>query len=117
MFLEIFLPDMTKVEAAFSAVRKKNAPWLVTSEMRNAFDYAQEQVADIDMLVNDYETIKPIVLDAGAGASGFQGAIPLTYDLGRQIHRTREFQDLEVRVKCFRKVAQKDFDVLQRAPG
>jgi len=60
-----FLPDMTKVEAAFSAVRKKNAPWLVTSAVRNAFDYAQEQVACIDMLVFPDDD-KPLYVDADA---------------------------------------------------
>jgi len=41
---------MMQVEAAFSAVCKKNAPWLVTSAMRNAFEYNQEQVASMDIL-------------------------------------------------------------------
>jgi len=62
-----FLPYMTKVEAAFSAVRKKNAPWLVTSAMRNAFDYAQEQVASIDMLVFPDDD-RPLYVDADAYA-------------------------------------------------
>ena len=35
-----FLPDISAVEVAFSAVRKKNAPYVGTTAMREAFDYA-----------------------------------------------------------------------------
>jgi len=69
---------MTKVEAVFSAVRKKNAPWLVTSAMRNAFDYAQEQVARIDMLVFPDDD-KPLYVDADASHLGC-GAMLYQYD-------------------------------------
>jgi len=60
---------MTKVEAVFSAVRKKNAPWLVTSAMRNIFDYAQEQVAGINILVFPDDE-KPLYVDADASHLG-----------------------------------------------
>jgi len=69
---------MTEVKAAFSAVQKKNAPWLVTSAMRNAFDYAQEQVACIDMLIFPDDD-KPLYVDADASHLGC-GAMLYQYD-------------------------------------
>jgi len=69
---------MTKVESALSALRKKNASWLVTSAMRNAFNYAQEQVACIDMLIfSDLD--KPLYVDADASHLGC-GALLYQYD-------------------------------------
>jgi len=83
-----FLPDMTKVEAAFSAVRKKNAPWLVTSEMRDAFDYAQMQDAYIDMLIFPDDE-NPLYVDADASHLGC-GAMLYQYDAtGKTIHGSR----------------------------
>jgi len=70
---------MTKVEAAFSAARKKNAPWLVTSATRNTFDYAQEQVARIDMLIFPDDE-KPLYVDADASHLGC-GAVLYQYDV------------------------------------
>jgi len=74
-----FLPDMTQVESAFSAVRKKNAPWLLTSAMRSAFDYAQEQVARIDLLVFPDDE-KPFYVDADASHLGC-GAMLYQHDV------------------------------------
>jgi len=73
-----FLPDMSKVEAAFTAVRKKNAPWLITSAMRQAFDYAQEQVACIKMLTFPDES-KQLYVDTDASQVGC-GAMLYQYD-------------------------------------
>ena len=64
-----FLPDMTAVESAFSAVRKKNSPYIITSEMRNAFDYAKRQVSEIQLLVFPDDN-KELYMDADASHYG-----------------------------------------------
>jgi len=36
--LRDFIPDLQEIDAAFSAVRKKNATWIVTEDMKIAFE-------------------------------------------------------------------------------
>jgi len=76
-----FLPDMTKVETAFSDVRKKNAPYIVTSPMRNAFEYAKQQVASIDLLLFP-DDAQELFIDADASQFGC-GAMLYQYDADR----------------------------------
>jgi len=78
-----FLPDMTKVESEFSAVRKKNAPWIITSGMRQAFEYAREQVSMIDILVFPDDS-KPLYIDADASQFGC-GAMLYQYNESNSI--------------------------------
>ena len=76
-----FLPDMTKVEEAFSAVRKKDARYIVTSPMRNAFEYAKQQVASIDLLLFP-DDAQELFIDADASQFGC-GAMLYQYDADR----------------------------------
>jgi len=76
-----FLPDMTKVEEAFSAVRKKNAPYIVTSPMKNAFEYAKQQVAGIDLLLFP-DDAQELFIDADASQFGC-GAMLYQYDAAK----------------------------------
>ena len=64
-----FLPDMAPVEAAFSAVRKKNAPYIITPEMTEAFNYAKEQVANIQVLAFPDDN-RELYVDADASQFG-----------------------------------------------
>ena len=45
-----FLPRLDKIEAAFTAVRKKHAKWIVTAEMQTAFSEARRLVSDMPQL-------------------------------------------------------------------
>jgi len=73
---------MTKVEEAFSAVRKKNARYIVTSPMRNAFEYAKQQVASIDLLLFP-DDAQELFIDADASQFGCGAMMLYQYDADR----------------------------------
>ena len=60
-----FIPNLQEVDEAFSAVRKKNAPWVVTPAMTNAFNTAKAAVANISCLIFPDEN-KELWMDADA---------------------------------------------------
>ena len=64
-----FIPNLQEIDAAFSAVRKKNATWIVTEDMKIAFEKAKEAVANIDFLIIPDES-KELYLDADASHLG-----------------------------------------------
>ena len=64
-----FIPNLHKIDAAFKEVRKKNAPWTITEEMKIAFEEAKKAVANITCLHFPLEK-KNIYLDADASDKG-----------------------------------------------
>ena len=64
-----FIPGLHEIDAAFSAVRKKNAPYIVTEDMKLAFDKAKKAVANIACLTFPDEN-KELYLDADASNLG-----------------------------------------------
>jgi len=64
-----FIPNLQQIDEAFSAVRKKNAPWVITPAMTEAFDIAKMAVANISFLVFPDES-KDLILDADASNLG-----------------------------------------------
>ena len=64
-----FIPDLQEIDAAFSAVRKKNAPWIITEDMKIVFVKAREAVAKIDLLSFPDDS-KNLYLDADASNLG-----------------------------------------------
>ena len=64
-----FIPNLQSIDAAFSAVRKKNAPWIVTKDMLDAFEEAKMAVANIKLLMFPIED-KELYLDADASHLG-----------------------------------------------
>ncbi len=69
-----FIPDLHKITCAFSELRKKNAPYIVTAEMEQAFHDAQYAVKNIRM----HFFIKvdlPLILDTDASERGTGGCL------------------------------------------
>jgi len=64
-----FIPGLEEVDAAFSAVRKKNAVWKVTPAMITAFDKAKTAVSQITLLTFP-DPSKELLLDADASDLG-----------------------------------------------
>ena len=64
-----FIPDLQEIDAAFSAVRKKNATCIVADDMKIAFVKDKEVVEKIDLLSFPDES-KDLYLDADASDRG-----------------------------------------------
>ena len=64
-----FIPNLHEVEAAFSNVRKKNAPWVVTDDMKRTFEVARQAVANITIL-SFPSPDKDLYIDADASDRG-----------------------------------------------
>jgi len=64
-----FIPNLQEIDVAFSAVRKKNAPWIVTEDMEKAFKEARKAVSKISFLTFP-ENGRDLFLDADASDKG-----------------------------------------------
>ena len=69
-----FLPNVDRIEKAFSQVRKKNSIWTITDEMREAFQEAKRMVSDMPILTFVDEN-RPLILEVDASHFGTGGIL------------------------------------------
>ncbi len=67
-----FIPNLQHIEAAFQLARKKDSEWIVTEEMKDAFEQAKVMVANVPLMAFPDDS-KPLYLDTDASMVGTGG--------------------------------------------